>query len=246
MIASFSMYDRAETREVIDLFWQALRREFSAIGIDTPESLSQDADVFDVWTNPGLVLSHTCGMPFRKVLHGKVTLIGTPDFGVENCPPGHYRSAFVVRNDETRDDLADFAGARFAFNEEISQSGFAAPMCHAAAKGLSFENRVQSGGHVVSAEMVAKGEADIAALDAVTWRLIQKYDDFANDLRILEWTDPATPSLPLISAKGRDRAVMFSAVARAIESEREALMDAFGLQGLVYIPEADYLAIPNP
>jgi ABC-type phosphate/phosphonate transport system substrate-binding protein len=64
-----------------------------------------------------------------------VTYVGTPDYGVEGCPPGHYRSVFVVRADDRAPKPADFDGARFAYNEALSQSGWAAPQTHAAKLG---------------------------------------------------------------------------------------------------------------
>jgi len=72
------------------------------MGIDSPEKLSQDAEEFSVWRHPELVLSQTCGMPYRIWLHGHVELVGTPNFGIDNCPAGYYRSALVVRADDAR------------------------------------------------------------------------------------------------------------------------------------------------
>ena len=245
MIASLMMYARPELADAHARYWSLIRQELNAREIDSPEDLSNDAEEFSVWRDPTLVLSQTCGMPYRKWLHESVTLIGTPDYGLKDCPPGYYRSPIMVRRDDTRETLADFADARFVYNVTHSQSGFASIYNMLRPMGLWFETRLESGGHQTSAHMVATGAADIAALDAVTWDLIQRFEDWAADLRVLAWTAP-TPGLPYIAAAGADRQATFDAVSTAIGRLQAADRTALGLTGLVMIPKADYLAVANP
>lgn len=245
MIASLMMYARPELSGPNDRYWARIRSELDQRGIKAPETLANDRDMMEVWAAPELVLSQTCGMPYRLWLHDRVQLVGTPDFGLSGCQPGYYNSAIVVRANDERTVLADYAGARLAFNQTHSQSGFAAAFAHAKAAGFWFSNRVQSHGHVASAQMVASGKADIAAIDGVTWRLIQKYDASAQNLRVLEYTTP-TPGLPYITAMTADadatRAAIIAAIGGLSEDDRAAL----GLRGLVSIPKEAYLAVPNP
>ena len=245
MIANLMMYARPELAEIHDRYWQLIRQELAHRGIDSPEALAQDAEEFAVWTAPDLVLSQTCGMPYRLWLHDRVTLIGTPDFGLEGCPPGYYRSAIVARASDPRQRPEEFADAVFAYNQTFSQSGFAAPHNHLKPRGFWFSNRLQTHGHLMSARAVAGGQADIAALDAVSWRLMQRYEGFAQHLRVVEWTTP-TPGLPYIAAKGADRAAIFGAVAAAIDGLGARDRDDLGIRGLVDIPGTAYLAIANP
>lgn len=244
MIASLMMYRRAELDGALERFWALIRAELAARGIESPEALSQEAGEFEVWENPEMVLSQTCGMPYRLWLHDKVGLVGTPDYGVEGAPAGYYRSALVVRRREER-GLADMRGARFAYNQNFSQSGWAAAYAHLARFGFWFENVVQTGAHLASARAVAEGRADIASLDAVTWRLIERYEPCAAELRVLDWTEP-TPGLLLITAlKGREGEIYeaVSAAIAALEGEDSA---ALGLRGIARIPKAAYLAVANP
>ncbi|MFC6636438.1 PhnD/SsuA/transferrin family substrate-binding protein [Sulfitobacter sp. JBTF-M27] len=245
MIASLMMYARPELEAAHRRYWALIRHSLAARGIDAHETLSNDIEEFAVWEAPDLILSQTCGMPYRLSLHGKVQLVGTPDFGVEGCPQGYYRSAIVVRADDARLDLAAFRDARFAYNQTISQSGYAAPYAVAQRHGFWFANREQSGGHIKSAKAVAEGHADIAAIDAVTWRFIERYDDFARHLRVLEWT-PATPGLPYITALNMNAARIFDAVSDAIAQLATDDRETLSLRGLVSIEAADYLAIANP
>jgi ABC-type phosphate/phosphonate transport system substrate-binding protein len=245
MIASLMMYLRPETAGAHDRYWALIRAALAGRGIAAPETLDNAKDEFEVWKAADLVLSQTCGMPYRTWLHDKVSLIGTPDFGVENCPAGYYNSVLVVRADDPRADLAAYRDARFTYNQTFSQSGFAAPYALVKPLGFWFSNRSQSHGHRNSARAVAESRADIAALDAVTWRLIQRYDDFADRLRVLAVT-PATPGLPYIAAPGANAAATCGAVADAIAQLSPADQDMLGLKGIVHIPRAAYLAISNP
>lgn len=247
MIASLPMYDWVEVAPATDRLWAGIRNGLRAAGIAAPDALTRGAaDLWPQWTSPDLVLSQTCGFPFRARLHDKVALIGTPDFGVEGCPPGYYRSVFIARANDPRDTLAAFNDAPFAYNEAMSQSGWAAPQTHAAGLGLRLPPVVQTGGHRFSAQAVAEGQADLAALDAVTWRLITRHDAaLANRLRVVDMTAP-TPSLPYISAHGADVATMFAVAAQAIADLPAADRSALGLHGFIAIPAARYLAVPTP
>lgn len=245
MIASLTMYKRPQLDEAHDRYWKLIRDNLREAGMDSPAQLSQDAEEFMVWKHPGLVLGQTCGMPYRKWLHESVELVGTPDYGLLNCPPGYYRSAFVVRREDSRKQITDLRTSTFAYNQTFSQSGYAAPFWHLEPEGFWFENRLHTQQHLESARAVAQGQADIASLDAVSWRLISTYESFATDLQVLEWTVP-TPGLPLITAKGNDPAVIFTAVERAIDQLQDEDRALLGIKGLTWIPEEAYLAVPDP
>lgn len=245
MIASLMMYQRPELVDAHDRYWQLIRAALDESGFESPEALSQDAEEFYVWNHPELVLSQTCGMPYRTWLHDKVELVGTPDFGLQGCPPGYYRSALIVRADDPRTDIAAFDDAIFAYNQTFSQSGYAAPYWHVKPMGFWFEKRMHTNQHVQSAKAVSDGRADIASLDAVSWRNIESYEAFASGLRVLEWTAP-TPGLPLITALGQDRSTILNAVRQAIARLEEEDRSRLGIKGIVQIPKGDYLRIPNP
>lgn len=245
MIASLGMYDRAETAAANDALWAAIREGLQRRGIAAPAVLTrEDAAYWPAWQSPDLLLSQTCGFPYRARLHGKVTLIGTPDYGLPDCPPGYYCSVFVARATDSR-ALPEFREAAFAYNEALSQSGWAAPQNHAASMGFQFRPALETGAHRLSAQSVAEGRAEIAALDAVTWALLQRYEPWAGELREVGRTAP-TPGLPLITAAGRDPAPIFAAVAEAIDALPAETRAVLHLRGLGRIAPERYLAIPIP
>ncbi len=245
MIAALPMYDWPETAGANDILWSLIRDALRRRGIDAPGRLARGRDPWSVWQDPDLLLAQTCGMPFRTRLHGQVTLVGTPDYDLPDARPGHYYSQIIARHDDPGGFEA-FRDRTLAYNEDLSQSGWAAPRCHANALGFDFSRCLQTGAHRASAEAVAEGRADLAAIDAVTWRLIEAHRPaLAESLRIVARTDP-TPGLPLITAQGRDPAPLAAAVEAAIAALPDSARETLGLRGFVRMPAEAYLAVPNP
>lgn len=245
MIASLGMYLRPETQAATDRYWHLIRDNLRADGIDAPDDLARDGMFWGAWQSPDLLFSQTCGRPYRLKLHDQVALIGTPDFGLPDCKPGYYRSVFLVRSDDKRQSLVEYRHAKFAYNEELSQSGWAAPQCHVDGLGFQFENRIQSGGHKLSALAVVEGVADITAVDALTWEIISEYEAFPTNLRVLDQTDPS-PGLPYITGKNQNAERINQAVSKAITNLTSEDQKVLHLKGLVSIPKKEYQAVPNP
>jgi ABC-type phosphate/phosphonate transport system substrate-binding protein len=240
------MYDRAETAAANDALWSLIRRRFRARGLAAPDQLTRgEAAYAQTWAAPDLVLSQTCGLPFRAGLQARVTLIGTPDYGVPGCAPGHYRSVLVVGADDPRGSEAAFQTARAAINDPMSQSGWAALAGHFAGLSLTPPAVVVTGSHCASALAVTEGRADLAAIDAVTWVLLTRHEPWTAGLRVLAHTRP-TPGLPLIAAAGVARAPVFDAVAEAIAALPPDDRHTLCLQGLIHIPASAYVAEPLP
>ena len=246
MNASLPMYDFPDCRDANDRYWALIRQGLQAKAVDAPEALTRDVpDLMAHWQRYDLVLSQTCGMPYKLALHGKVTLIGTMDYAVEGCPPGYYNSVFVARAQDMRDSVSAFRDARFAYNQAHSNSGWATAQTHAAGLGFQFRPLLETGAHALSAHAVMDGLADIAAIDAVTWRLLQRNDATMAGLRVVERTKP-TPGLPYISALGANHRVMFDAIAGALTNLSASDRETLGVKRLLFIPPVAYLAVPTP
>ncbi len=254
MIAALPMYDRPELSGAHDRFWTAIRTRLG----HGPLRLARTADVWALWQHPDLLLAQACGLPLRGALRGRVAYVGTPDYGVEGAPGGYYRSIWVARRGAGPSRLAGgggshpprfgtaWAGARLACNDALSQSGWAAARAGAEAAGIDFGTVILTGAHRASAEAVADGRADLACLDAVTWRLLERHEPaLAARLATIGATEP-TPGLPLITAPHRDPAPIFEAVSGAIGALAPEDRRALGLRGLVRIPLAAYEALPLP
>ncbi len=241
MIAALPMYDRPETAEANNRLWEAVR---DPLGYG-PDRLTRGHDLWDIWQSPDLVLAQTCGLPYRSRLHGRVKLVGTPDYRLYGCPPGYYNSVIVAHRSRAGEPLSNLDGAGMAFNDPLSQSGWAAPYQHFAENGLRIGELRESGSHVESGRSVADGFSDFAALDALSWEMIRRYEDFAADLIEVDRTAP-TPALPFITAHKRDPMPLANAFSRAIFDLSPADRDVLFLQDILDIRQTAYLAIPIP
>ena len=94
---------------------------------------------------------------------------------------------------------------------------------------------------------MASGEADLAAIDAVTWAHIRRFRPaVAKALRVLTWTDPA-PGLPFVASAGaadhmveRMRRTVFAMLGDPeLQADRETLM----LAGAEFLDIADYACV---
>ncbi len=243
MIAALPMYAFPRTAAADARFWSAIADALRALGLQPPDRLTlAPTDLMAHWTDPELLLSQTCGRPYKDHLRGKVYLVGTPDYGVKGCPAGHYRSLVVARNDDRRERLDDFAGARFAYNEAGSQSGWAA--LAAEAPDVLRGPKLATGSHRNSTLAVRGGRADFASIDAVTLRHLTSASE-ATGLKIVHGTEPR-PGLPFITSTRNDPDQLFNAVASALASLSAADRDVLGINGIVRIPAEAYLALPDP
>ncbi|MFK7764713.1 MAG: phosphate/phosphite/phosphonate ABC transporter substrate-binding protein [Roseobacter sp.] len=244
MNASLPMYDTPATAAANDRFWCAIRKAYGR----GPEHLDRSTDPHETWMSDMLVLSQTCGLPYRSMLHSHVQLVGTPDYDLDGCPPGNYRSIIIARADDPRSELSEFAQAGFARNDIRSQSGWAAVAEHYRShETVAFVPSaiLDTGGHAASVHKVAAGFADFAGIDAVTWALLCRDSNETDGLKVIATTDP-TPGLPYITSQQENADRIFTAISQAISEigaeDRKTLM----INGLIEIPKERYLSVPMP
>ena len=245
MTVSLPMYARPELTDAHNIYWSLIRKHLSVKGIASSEKIHEPEELYAAWTDPNLLLSQTCGMPYRNTLHGKVQIIGTPDFQLDGAPAGYYRSAIIVRREDGNKTLKEFKDSVFAYNSDDSQSGYGSAYLICKPEGFWFQNRVATGGHRESTIAIAEGCADIAAIDGMTWRLIKRYDSHTDKLAVLDWTNP-TPGLPYITSMQNDASTMYDAISAAIDELPADTRKQLGIHALVKISTEDYLAVENP
>jgi ABC-type phosphate/phosphonate transport system substrate-binding protein len=248
--ASLPMYDWPEIREATDSLWLAVRRQLLERGIEAPDVLDRNSDPELLWNDPALLLSQTCGYPYANMLVDKVALVGTPAHAITGAAPGSYFSVLVARKSQAPEHLADLAGKRFAYNMQLSQSGFAAPVRLLAATELaSLLEPLETGAHRASIRAVADGEAEWAAIDAVTWELAKRHESASQDLAVFARTRE-TPALPLITSlqHAKHTGTIADAFEAAITGLDKQSRDAVLITGLTRFKPEDYapLAAPLP
>lgn len=248
MYAALPMYDLAAVRPVTDALWSGIRDHLRQRGLSAPEALNRDLPLDQGWLRPDLLLSQTCGLPYVRHLRGKVRLVGAVDQGLQGIPAGFYCSRIVVRSEDLAQGcgvLEDYRGRCCAFNAPGSQSG-AGAMRHLVVplleRGRFFGQTLQTGGHFAAITAVAERRADIAAIDAATWRLAQLHLPEARALSVLTSSEP-TPGLPLITVVDGPARVLFAAINAALAALNEGQRDAIGFHRLVPRAEGAFARI---
>jgi ABC-type phosphate/phosphonate transport system substrate-binding protein len=201
-----------------------------------------------LWQAPQLLLAQTCGYPLMTQLRGAVRLIGRPCYHLPDAQDGQHCSLLLARTDDPREHLRDFAGSRGLVNGMDSNSGMNL-LRHALAPwqqdGRFFGSLQVTGGHRESLRWLREGQADLAAVDSVTYAYLAR--DASHEvagLRVVARSAPS-PTLPYIGGQGlSDEQV--EAVRRAMNQSLRELPEVaqvLGLREVLASCEDDYLIV---
>ncbi|HEV2099715.1 MAG TPA: PhnD/SsuA/transferrin family substrate-binding protein [Stellaceae bacterium] len=202
------MYDLPELQGANDRLWRATADRLVDHNVEgVPLTLTRDRPLEELWRDPQLLLAQSCGYPLVTSLRGAVKIVATPRYRAPGCVGSFYRSAIVVAVTNPVEGLAELCGSRCAANDPISNSGTnllraaIAPL----AGGRPFFRSVRwSRSHRESLALVAGGEADVAAIDCVTFEHLRKAElDLVAAVRVVAWSE-ASPGLPLITSVATD------------------------------------------
>ncbi|MFQ5954735.1 MAG: phosphate/phosphite/phosphonate ABC transporter substrate-binding protein [Kiloniellales bacterium] len=221
-VASMPMYDMPEVRPALDSLWSGLARYLEREGIaDVPGRLTHDRALADLWGDPDLLFSQCCGFDLVNRYDGRLQPIAVPHYDALGCRGVDYCSVVVVAEHSEADDVLQMRGAVCAVNGPESHSGMGAlralvaPASH---EGRFFSEVKVSGSHAASLEMVRRGEADVTAIDSVTYALLARHRRAAvADTRRLGRTyrAPAVPYVTSADAEPQMVARMRTALFRA-------------------------------
>jgi ABC-type phosphate/phosphonate transport system substrate-binding protein len=211
------MYAWPENAAEVEARWRALRQAILPLIPAAPSHLTPaEGALEDIWLSPQLLFAQTCSYPLANALAGRVRYVATPSCDAEGCETaGHYRSVVVARAEGMRQadmpvprhpghdlpDLPDLPKAAvFAFNTPDSMSGLHGLQADLALDGRRLpERRLETGGHRASIIAVARGRADLAAIDCVSWAMARRHEPASRGLRVIGWTSER-PGLPFITA----------------------------------------------
>ena len=197
---SLPMY--AVNQPDVTALWSALRALLSEQGFDADNlDLNWPEDLIQHWEQPSLLLSQTCGYPLVTRLEN-VQPVGCFHYVAAGCEGVGYRSFLLTRQKDMGGSLPDFRQRIAVANSKDSQSGYNAlrkMVAPLGGQGPFFSEVIFSGSHRQSLLALQQGDADIAAIDCVTYALLQKHQPQAlAQLKIIGET-PLTPGLPLIT-----------------------------------------------
>ena len=250
-VASLPMYDLAEARPALDALWAGIARQLRREGVaDAPERLTYDLAGSVLWRAPDLLLSQCCGADLMGACADALRPLATPRYRAEGCAGGRYASVLVVADDEDIAGLEDLRGRVAAINHPGSHSGSNALRALIAPRspGGRFFARVEvSGSHAASLALIARGQADVAAIDCVTHALFARHRPAAlAGTRVLCRTAGA-PAPPFVTRKdaGDDLVRRLRSALRgtledpALAAARADLL----LDGIEIVPPAAYARI---
>ncbi|WP_449396074.1 phosphate/phosphite/phosphonate ABC transporter substrate-binding protein [Devosia riboflavina] len=242
---SLAMYDPGAGS--VDRLWSDLRTRLAAAGFnDLPETLDGNQNLEAAWLDSNLLLAQTCGYPLRSLLDGKVRYVGTPIYGVEGTDGPNYRSALVVRSDDSAERLEDLRGRRAAYNAVHSQSGyntFRDAVSALAENGRFFSETFATGSHVASLQSVIDGRADVAAIDPVTLQLQPK--DVRDAIKVIGWTSfaPGLPFITVLTLSDSDLAKLRAVLADFFSGAGRKDHPEFHFAGFEVLPDEAYDSI---
>lgn len=202
--ASLGMYDRPELHAANDALWAAIADRLAGAAMRrVPARLDRARPLADIWGDRDLLLAQSCGYPLVTTWRGRLLYVATPRYRAMGCDGIAYRSRIVVRADDPAPSVSALRGRRAAINEWSSNSGmnlFRAAIAPIAGGRPFFSAIVETASHAASAQRVATGEADVAAIDAVSFAHLERHEPgVARQLRTIGWTPPAV-GLPLVTS----------------------------------------------
>ena len=217
------MYDIPEVRGAHDILWKSVARGLEKAGVKgVPAVLDRSRGVHALWSDPGLLLSQCCGADLVGRYSGKLVPIVTPRYRAAGCDGCKYSSVVIVAEDSPATELEHLRDSVCVVNGYESHSGanalraLVAPLSR---QGRFFSRVVTSGSHLASVTAVARREADIAAIDCVTYAHLDRYrPSVLEGTRRLCYTERA-PGIPFVTRAG--------SAEELIRHLQRALRDAF-------------------
>jgi len=237
-IASLPMYDLPEARPAIDALWRGIAGHMARAGVaDVPERLLHDRPIKATWADPDLFFSQACGYDLKHGFAGTLQPLVTPCHSASGCDGPTYSSLLMVSEASTARDIEDLRDRVCVINGRESHSGMSvlrATVAPLSRNGRFFAEVKVSGAHVESLAAVRRGDADIAAIDCITFALFGRYRPTALDgVRVLGHTAQAS-SPPYVTR--------IDTPDDTVERMRAALVEAFEDVNLAAAREAIFLS----
>ena len=242
------MYDFPEIRDATDAFWSSLSEKLRTRGVaNVPAHLTRPNDLPTFWSDPNLLFGQTCGYPLSIGLCGEAKIIATPVYDAPGCEGARYGSFLIVPAASSTTSLADTKGGICAINMSDSNTGMnllRAAIADIGGTAPFFAKVIETLSHRKSLAMVASGQADIAAIDCVSFfHFSQIEPEITHSVRIIGETRK-TPGLPFITSAATPDDTLYIMREALIETvhqiPRPAWLDTLKLRDIEVLPHAAY------
>ncbi|SFN81502.1 phosphate/phosphite/phosphonate ABC transporter substrate-binding protein [Sphingomonas sp. OK281] len=220
--ASLGMYDHPAQHVANDRLWTAIARALRRANVpNVPDELDRSRNVEAIWRDPGLLFGQACGYPMLADPTLNLRMLALPIYAI----PGYGNAAaqgsvLIARAESGHQPLEAFRGCRAAINDPRSNTGmnlFRAALAPVAAQGRVggqgragpfFRSVVETGSHRASILAVGTGEADLAAIDCVTYAAIDRFEPALTSRLAIVAHSPVSPSLPFVTSRATDGATV--------------------------------------
>ena len=251
LIAGLPMYDFPEIREATEAFWSLLAEALRRRGIRNVSSRLERPDNLPAfWSNPDLLFGQTCGYPLAIGLCGKAQLVATPCYDAPGCQGYRHGSFLVVPADSSFRSLSETRGRICAINMGDSNTGMnllRAAIAKIGGQAPFYSQIIETGAHRNSLAQVARGEAQIAAIDCVSFAHFTRLEPkLIEKIRVIGQT-PLAPSLPFITSNetSADRLEQLrgALIELVRQTPRPACLETLMIRDVVILAPSTYDAI---
>ncbi len=245
------MYDFPEIRDASNAFWTLLANELRNRGLtDVPDELERPQNLPQFWADPALLFGQACGYPLSIGLCGDAQLVATPVYTAKGCEGPTYGSVLIVPAASNLKALRETRGMICAINMRDSNTGMnllRSAIADQGGKAPFFSTVIETGSHRQSLLKVACGEAQLAAIDCVSFSHFSRIEPGVTaNVRIIGET-AKTPGLPFITAKQTPVAVVLmlrdalTAIIR--KTPRAPCLDVLMLEDIAVLPRSAYALV---
>jgi ABC-type phosphate/phosphonate transport system substrate-binding protein len=189
------MYPFEHLSEAQERLWSAVRSRLD----DAPDALDHDVELHAAWRRPDLLMAQTCGWPLVRDLGDVVEVIGAFDVVAPFATGGRYRSVIVASKPPGIDEWKADPATVVAQNSPDSLSGWISLQ---SVWGGVPAKVLRTGSHVESVRAVARGDAQLASIDALSFEFVAEIEPATAGRVHIVGHGPLVPSLPLVMAKG--------------------------------------------
>ena len=236
-VVSLPWYDLPSAHQALDDFWLLLREALCNQSVERlPHRLHRTTPLQTQWSHPELLLSQCCGLDLFTPATQAVRPIGRLVFDLP-CEPGNYLS-YIVTTPGTLPGTS-LPPERIAINSLFSRSGCTALLSWLKAHNWTPHKTLISGSHQASVDLIRQGLADMAAVDAHSWSLVDQ-----GGLEIIGQSAQA-PTPPFISCAESDvpAPILLGALQRAVaQGGKIGIREVMPVDGEVYRSLADEAA----
>lgn len=203
-LASLPWYDFEEIRPATDALWRRLAANLRKAGLGdrVPSSLNRDLPYERQWTSREMLFGQACGYDVLIAYQSDLQIVATPKYSAPGCEGPYYSSLVVVHEDAQYERLEQLQGTRCVINTPTSHSGMnilRAMVAPLHCEGRFFGSLRISGSHHLSLSLIRRGQADVAAIDCVTYTLLSMYCPKAIDGTRVICRTPCVPAPPYVT-----------------------------------------------